>query len=311
MELHILDTSNYIYAGAFGKKVVTRGVRETSSEYCANSAPISGVQFLLRNVRALTRDDTVVMPVFDRTPEIKRDMYTNTFGDPFGYKGTRPQKSIDITYQKEYAEQILRQLGYPVQAVDGYEADDIIYSLVQYYKYDFDHIYIHSRDSDLTFLVDDNVSIALVGDKGKIIDMSNYTAVADKTGYCAYNTVHLRKLCTGDTSDNIPGVGWKWAELIDACIIDKADNRKLGNLDIARKYIKQAIMNNPTEPGAHTILSTFNIICPLLVPEDEIDDSDMDVDFEKFAYFLNGWAANLDRWNFEEQLADYIDNYYE
>lgn len=311
MDLHILDTSNYIYAGSFNNKVISRGVRETNGEYCANNAPIGGVLFLLKQARELTNDNTIVMPVFDRTPDIKRDMYTNVFGNPYGYKGNRPAKKIDISYQKEYAEQILRQLGYPVQAVDGYEADDVIYSLVKYFKYDFDHIYIHTRDSDLTFLVDDTVSIAPVGDKGKVIDMANYTAVADKTGFCTYNTVHLRKLCTGDTSDNIPGVGWKWAELIDNCIKDKNENRKLGDLDVARKYIKEAIVANPTEPGAHSVLSTFNIICPLLVPEGEIDDSDMDVDFEKFAYFLGGWVVDLDRWGFEDQLADYIDNYYE
>ena len=311
MDLHILDTSNYIYAGSFNNKVISRGVRETNGEYCANNAPIGGVLFLLKQARELTNDNTIVMPVFDRTPDIKRDMYTNVFGNPYGYKGNRPAKKIDISYQKEYAEQILRQLGYPVQAVDGYEADDVIYSLVKYFKYDFDHIYIHTRDSDLTFLVDDTVSIAPVGDKGKVIDMANYTAVADKTGFCTYNTVHLRKLCTGDTSDNIPGVGWKWAELIDNCIKDKNENRKLGDLDVARKYIKEAIVANPTEPGAHSVLSTFNIICPLLVPEGEIDDSDMDVDFEKFAYFLGGWVVSLDRWGFEDQLADYIDNYYE
>lgn len=311
MDLHIVDTSNYIYAGSFSKKVISRGVRESEGEYCANTAPIGGVLFLLKQVRELTNDDTVVMPVFDRTPEIKRDMYTNAFGDPYGYKGNRPKKNMDVTYQKEYAEQILRDLGYPVQAVEGYEADDVIYSLVKYYKYDFDHIYVHTRDSDLTFLVDDTVSIAQVGAQGKVINMSNYNTVADNTGYCAYNTVHLRKLCTGDSSDNIPGVGWKWAELIDNCILDKNENRKLGDLDIARKYIKQAIIANPTEPGAHSVLSTFNIICPLLVPEDEIDDSDMDIDFEKFSYYLGGWVPSLDRWGLEEKLADYIDNYYE
>lgn len=311
MDLHIMDTSNYIYAGSFSKKFISRGVRETNGEYCANEAPIGGVLFLLRQVRALTDNDTIVMPVFDRTPDYKRGMYEAAFGNPYGYKGKRPAKSVDISFQKEYAEQILRELGYPVQAADGYEADDVIYSVVKYFRDDFDHIYIHTRDSDLTFLVDDKVSIATVGNVGKTINMMNYTSVAHKSGWCAYNTVHMRKLFEGDVSDNIPGIGERWAELMDACIEDKADLKKFGDLDLARKYIKKAVVANPTEPGAHTILSTFNIVCPLLVPEGEIDDSDMCVDFEKFAYFLGQWNPSLDRWHFEDQLSDYIDQYYE
>lgn len=310
MELHILDTSNYIYAGAFGKLYISRGVRQSGGEYEANEAPIGGVRFLLKNVFSFPTD-AVVMPVFDRTPTIKREMYADLYGDQFGYKGTRPTKTVDITYQKEYAEWILRDLGYPVQAIDGYEADDVIYSLVQYYKDDFEHIYIHTRDSDLSFLVSDKVSIAQVGTLGKVIDMNNYTSVADKTGYCAYNTVHLRKMCTGDKSDNIPGVGWKWAELIDACIIDKDENRKLGDLNIARSYIKKAIMANPMVEGSHLVLKTFNMVCPLLVPESEIDDCEQAVNSEKIAYYANNWNSSLDKWKLEDALADYIDQYYD
>lgn len=311
MDLHILDTSNYIYAGAYSNKVIARGVRETNGEYCSNEAPIGGVLFLLRQVRALTTEDSVVMPVFDRTPVIKREMYENAFGNPYGYKGTRPAKREDISMQKEYAEWILRDLGYPVQAVDGYEADDIIYTLVRAYINDFDHIYIHTRDSDLRFLVSDKVSIALVGDKGTVIDMNNYNTVAHKSGWCAYNTVHLRKLIEGDSSDNIPGVGERWANLLDECMEDKAELRKLGDLDVARNLIKRTILKYPTEPGAHTLLSTFNIVCPLLVPEGEIDDSDMEVDFNKFAYYLNDFNPRLDKWQLEDRLTDYIDQYYE
>lgn len=312
MNLHILDTSNYIYAGAFTNRYVARGVRETNGTYGANEAPIGGVKFLIDSISNILKSDPdcVIMPVYDRTPEIKRGMYYDTYGDQYGYKGNRPKKSIDIDRQKNYSESILRDAGFIVQAVDMYEADDVIYSLVKYYKDDFDHIYVHTKDSDLFFLVSDNVSISQVSKSDKSIDIYNYSTMVNSKENTLYNTVHLRKLCGGDKSDNIPGVGWKWAEKLDE-IIDGPEYAKLGDLDLCRKYLKEAIIKNPTVPGAHNLLNTFNILCPLLVPYEQLDDTEQDIDFNKFSYYRNNWDKSLDRWNLEDMLSDYIDSYYE
>ena len=104
MNLHILDTSNYIYAGAFTNQYIERGVRESNGVYSANDAPIGGVKFLVNTIAKILKEDPdcVIMPVFDRTPEIKRQMYLDAYGDPYGYKGTRASKPSTITKQKEY-----------------------------------------------------------------------------------------------------------------------------------------------------------------------------------------------------------------
>jgi hypothetical protein len=309
MNLHIFDCSNYIYAGAFSNATIARGVRETNGEYQANEAPIGGVRFLLTRIASLLTDDNVLMPVFDRPPIIKREMYKEAFGGWESYKGNRPDKRFDITNQQKYAEEILRGLDFPVQAVDGYEADDVIYSLVQYYRDDFDQIFIHTRDSDLFFLVDEKVSIAKVGGKGKEIDMYNYPVMVRKNENVLYNTVHLRKLCAGDASDNIPGVGWDFATLMDK-VVPNEDYAKLGDLDISRKYILKTITENPTLPGGHNILRTFNILCPLLIDYEELNDVEQDVDMSKLSYYLNDWNPSLDKWNLEDMLSEYIDSYY-
>lgn len=309
MELHILDCSNYIYAGSFSKKFIARGVRESNNEYQANEAPIGGVRFLLRQISSLMRPGVDIMPVFDRVPEIKREMYANTFGNE-GYKANRPAKKIDITGQQAYAEQILRDVGFPVQAVDGYEADDVIYSLVRYYKNDYEKIYIHTKDSDLFFLVDTNVSIAKVGDQGKEIDIYSYPLLVKSGEHTLYNTVHLRKLCRGDTADNIPGVGWDFAEKLDA-IVPTEQYAKFGDLDLCREYIKRVVTENPTMVGGHNILRTFNILCPLLVNFEELNDIEQDVDTGKWGYYMSDWSQSMDRWGLEEMLADYIESYYE
>ena len=309
MDLHILDCSNYIYAGAFSNLVVSRGVRLRDGEYSANEAPIGGVRFLIREASKLLKDDTIVMPVFDRVPEIKREMYEQTFGVQ-EYKGNRPRKTIDITGQQHYAEQILLDLGFPVQAVDGYEADDVIYSLVECYKEDFNHIYIHTRDSDLYFLVGPNVSIATVGNKGAAIDLYNYPTMVKTGEHTLYNTVHLRKLCRGDASDNIPGVGWEFANKIDE-IVSTEQYADFGDLDLCRKYIKRVIAENPMLPRAHNILRVFNILVPLKINYNDLNDAEQDIDMEKLNYYLKDWSKELDRWNLEDMLMEYIESYYE
>ena len=312
MNLHILDTSNYIYAGTFTNQYISRGIRETNGTYGANEAPIGGVKFLLNSIARILKDDpdAVIMPVFDRTPEIKRGMYLEAYGLQYGYKGTRAAKPMNIDKQKEYSENILRDLGLVVQAVDQYEADDVIYSLVKYYKEDFDHIYVHTKDSDMFFLVSDNVSIAPVSQKDKSIDIYNYPTMVDSKNHTLYNTIHLRKLCAGDRSDNIPGVGWVWAEKLDE-LIDRDTYAKLGDLELCRKYLKEVVNKNPTVPGAHNLLSTFNIVCPLLIPYDLLDDVEQDIDLQKLSYYKNNWDKSMDRWNLEDMLSDYIDSYYE
>lgn len=312
MELHILDMSNYMYAGMSSELTVTRGVRESDGAYSANRAPIGAVKFAIEQVRLLTGKYSNVIPVFDSTPTIKREMYTNVFGDPYGYKGTRAEKPVGLEQVKSYTEWILRDLGYNVQKVEGYESDDIIYTLVQMFKNDYEKIYIHSRDSDLYFLVSDNVEIAKCGKQGKEISLVNYSEAVSKNDYVWYNTVHLRKLYGGDASDNIPGVGWDWAQYVDSCI-PESDFAKLGDLDLARKYLREASKKFPMKPKAHLLTSVFDIVCPLIVPYDSIDnDCECDIDFEKFdSYYLLGWLKQNDRWNLEDRLLEYIDEFYE
>jgi hypothetical protein len=308
MNLHILDCSNYIYAGAFSNKSIARGVRESNGTYEANEAPIGGVRFLIRQIASLISDNDEVIPVFDRIPEIKKDMYQQVFGWD-GYKANRPPKTIDITGQQRYAEQILRDIGFAVQSVDTYEADDVIYSLVQYFKDDYEHIYIHTKDSDLSFLVSENVSIAMVGDKGKEIDIISYPNVIKKGEYIWYNTCMMHKLYAGDVSDNIPGIGKEFAPLFDA-VVPTSDFRKLGDLDLCRQYIKQAITNNPMFPGGHNILRTFNILCPLLIDYEELNDIETDIDANKWAYYVQDWNKQLDTGHLEDMLMEYIESYY-
>lgn len=310
MNLRIFDCSNYIYAGCYAERLVSRGVREVEGEWQAFQAPIGGVRFLIRQIANFVDDNTVIIPVFDRTPTIKRDMFSMVFGAGVSYKGTRPPTPTQITLNKRYAEQCLINCGFDVKAVDEYEADDVIYSLVEYYKDSFDHIYIHTKDSDLTFLVSDKVSIEKVGEQGKHITMSNYEEVAVKGG-CYYNTISIIKLCSGDTSDCIKGIGWEWADVLSD-IVPQDEFDRLGEPNYVRKYLMKCLEVKPNLPNGERVLQTYNLMCPLLIPDRLMDlNAEAKVDRGKLEYFLADWNPRLDRWDLEEKLMNYISDYYE
>lgn len=314
MELHILDTSNYLYAGSYNNFWVGRGVRESDGQYQANEAPMGGVRFLLSQAQKFCSSNSIVMPVFDRAPTIKRKMYFDAFGDEYGYKGNRDKsddKKLEIENSKWYAEAIMSNMGFQTQSAEGYEADDVIYSLVLYYRDDFEKIYIHTRDSDLTFLVSDNVEIAKVGDKGKCIDLRSYPELARTGEYTWYNTLNFIKLYYGDKSDNIPGVGKEWVDRVDS-VIPAADYPKLGDLDLARKYLREVMSKYPTAPNSHKLIEVFNILSPLKVPYELLNDEEPDVDYRKLNdYYLQNWNRDNDQWGLEDLLSEYIDKFYE
>lgn len=313
MYLHILDCSQYIYAGYNGNKSgkwITRGVRETNGEYESRTANVNGVMHLLNEINRFNKELNVVIPVFDRPASIKREMYKDTFGYD-GYKANRGEPNWDIIRQRRFAEEILRKCGFPVQAVEGYEADDVIHTLVQIYKNDYEKIFIHNRDSDLFYLVDDNVEIAKIGKLGKSITLENYYYTVLNDYNCFYNTIHLYKTYYGDSSDCIPGIGKEWAARIDE-FIGPNDFRKLGDLELCRNFIRQAIKKYFNCPNSQLVLPTFNIVTPLDVPYDELDDSEYDVNWEMFSkYYLNNFDASADKWDCESSLDDYIESCYD
>ena len=151
----------------------------------------------------------------------------------------------------------------------------------------------------------------MIGEKtGKIINIHNYQTVTDKDGWCPYNVHHIRKMCTSDRSDNIPGVGSDWMPRLDS-VIPASELSKLGDLNLCRKYIKETIAKYPTAPNAHMLLPTFNILVPLEVPEHLLNDAEPDINWDKLRYFVHDWNYQEDKWGFEDMLSEYIDHYYE
>lgn len=147
----------------------------------------------------------------DRRPTIKQEMCPS-------YKANR-EHNHEVSKSKDVCEYILSDCGFTVLSAEGYEADDFIYSLVMEHKKSYDHIYIYTGDSDMYFLVDENVSIEPSSSRAKTVNRQNYTYTVRKDEFTPYNTSTFYKILFGDTSDGITGLpkdlALKLKEVID------------------------------------------------------------------------------------------------
>ena len=114
------------------------------------------------------------------------------------YKATRPEKDALALEQLRLCEQDLRAAGYPMARLDGYEADDVIASLVDVIE---GTSVILTSDKDLLQLLDENCAIYHLA-------RDCYVQVASLQSELGIrpNQVAEWLALTGDASDNVPGV---------------------------------------------------------------------------------------------------------
>lgn len=324
--LRIFNVSDYIHAGAAPRSKNSfskpphyyAGVRELpDGSFAASRLPTGGISFMLNPIfEYLTSDnaenETMVFCI-DDIPTIKRKMYLDLLKDEMGYKAKRSGKSLEVSIQRKAIKDILSLVSHNVLFAEGFEADDIIAALVTQYKNSYDHIYIHTRDTDLYCLVNDNVSIETVGVQGKKVTKENFSNVlTDKYGYpLPFNGILLEKLFYGDNSDNIPGIGAVYTDIIKRAI--PKDNYKfLTNFNLLRTWVGKAVEYNPIVTGI------LELLLPLEVPEEYLTIYDEPINFNRLCYLGNrvqNKYCKKNTWNEElievkEMLDYYTDEYY-
>lgn len=117
------------------------------------------------------------------------------------YKANRQEPPDELKPQFKIIDEVIDCMGISRIRVEGFEADDIISTLVHKYKDTFDNIYIVSSDKDLFQLVGDNIYLL---DTMKEIQYGK-DEVKEKMGVGPSQIVDFLSL-VGDSSDNVPGV---------------------------------------------------------------------------------------------------------
>ncbi len=121
------------------------------------------------------------------------------------YKATRKPAPPDLIEQFDTVREVLRAFNIPILQLTGFEADDIIGTLVKQLGNDKIKKVIVTGDMDTLQLVDDSTAIFTL--KRGVTDTITYDrqTIIEKFGFGPEHVVDYKGL-RGDPSDNIPGV---------------------------------------------------------------------------------------------------------
>ncbi|MCY4525652.1 MAG: DNA polymerase I, partial [Anaerolineaceae bacterium] len=135
---------------------------------------------------------------FDRGLSGREELYGE-------YKGTREKMPDDLRSQIERIEEVVQAFNIPVLAREGYEADDVIGTVVSLVAGEELDVRIITGDRDILQLLSERVSVQLPGRRGQKDVIWDLQAFRDHYELEPWQLVDLKGLM-GDSSDNIPGV---------------------------------------------------------------------------------------------------------
>jgi len=185
--LYIVDASSYIYRAYYA----IRHLSTSRGQAC--NAVFGFTKMLLKVVREHNPDEFIV--VYDaKGPTFRHELYPE-------YKANRAKMPDDLVEQIPLIKQIVAGFGFASLETQGYEADDIIATVVRHYRARDLPVTIVSGDKDLLQLVSEKVTM-LDTMKDKVFDLA---AVAERFGGGPELVVEVQALA-GDSSDNVPGV---------------------------------------------------------------------------------------------------------
>lgn len=183
----LVDGNSYLYRAFF------------ATPHLSNSKgiPTNATYAFLSMTRKLVNEqkpDALIMVFDSKAPSFREEISK-------AYKAQRPPMPGNLSVQIPYVKSALEAMGLPILEREGFEADDIIGTIVHSLKGRDVEIYIVTSDKDMMQLVSKNVFI-LDTMKGTLIGEGE---VEEKFGIKPALITDYLALC-GDTSDNIPGV---------------------------------------------------------------------------------------------------------
>lgn len=131
------------------------------------------------------------------------DSKSNRQGLLPGYKGNRIANHA-VNSQLDFLYENLLRINVPAYKVDGYEADDLIHSAVEYNRGIHSSIGICSNDYDLTHNVDTQVYFEGVTSVVNNVKWNNFSESVARGKRVLLNTISAHKVFCGDNSDKIP-----------------------------------------------------------------------------------------------------------
>lgn len=252
--LLLVDGSSYLYR-AFHAMPDLRN---------AQGEPTGALYGVVNMLRKLVSDYKAEYAacIFDaRGKTFRDDLYPE-------YKSHRPPMPEDLAAQIEPIHRAVRALGWPVLAIEGVEADDVIGTLACRAAERGVHTVVSTGDKDLAQLVNSHVTLVNTM-SGEVLDEAG---VVNKFGVPPDRIVDYLML-VGDTVDNVPGVtkvgpktAAKWISEFGS--IDKLVEGAEGIKGVAGSNLREAIPNFPLTRQ----LLTVKCDCDLTGHVESVDD---------------------------------------
>jgi len=121
------------------------------------------------------------------------------------YKATREKTPQELIDQLPVFERIAKSLGFPVYALPGWEADDVIGTLALRAREAGHEVFLVTGDKDFLQVVGEGITIWNPGNGGADPTLLGVPAVRERF-HCRPDQVIEVLALMGDSSDNIPGV---------------------------------------------------------------------------------------------------------
>jgi DNA polymerase-1 len=186
--IFLVDGNSYLYRAFYATPHLTnsRGI-PTNAIYAFIS--------MIKKLRNTENPDTLVIIFDSKAPSFRAAISKE-------YKAQRPPMPGNLIAQVPYVKGIVEAMGLPMLEKEGYEADDIIGTIVEHLKnHDDMETFIVTSDKDMMQLISPTVCI-YDSLKNQLI---REPEVLEKLGVQPAFVIDYLALC-GDTSDNIPGV---------------------------------------------------------------------------------------------------------
>ena len=290
-KLFLIDGTAMIYRAYYA--LIRNPLRNSKGE---NTSAIFGtINMFLKLVENFEVSNIIIS--FDRKEKtFRHEIDTN-------YKANRPPAPDELINQIEPIKEFFKLINLPEVSVAGYEADDVLATLANQYKNQYE-IIIVSADKDFSQLVSSEISL-YDPSKNKFYNPEN---IEEKYGILPDQFIDYLAIC-GDSADNIPGVkgvGAKGAQkLLEKYIT--LENIYENIDDISSKSLKNKLIESKENAFLSKNLATIK----LDVPISEVQNFSFNPsNFSKLYSFLEKYELHsimkklkLDQPTFEEEFS--------
>lgn len=185
--LVIIDGSYFLYRAFYGLRPLT----------APDGTPVGALFGFCRMIKKIIdtlRPDHLCIAWDSATMTHRKELYSN-------YKAQRQETPFEISHQRTLIQEFAQTIGIAQYSADGYEADDILYSISTDLQAHFDRIILVTADKDMAQMVNDTIVMYDAFTE----TFMGHQEVITKFGVPP-ERLRLYLALIGDSSDNIPGV---------------------------------------------------------------------------------------------------------